>query len=93
MAADRSVIANPAHASADTARSKIMPIPSTLKRYADKIQCVDDDRNNQNGWWVHLKNGWINPQSETHMIHEDTLKQCLAQLREVEPCQCEDCIH
>jgi hypothetical protein len=69
-----------------------MQVPATLKKFAHMIDEVEDDRGNQNGWWVHLKNGWINTFSETHMIHEDTLAECAVQLaQDVEPCVCRDC--
>ena len=67
-------------------------IPASLKRFAKFIQSVDDERSVQNGWWVNLKNGYIDTESGCHAIHEDTLKACAGRLVDfVEPCDCEDC--
>ncbi len=67
-------------------------MPKTLQPWADRISEYEDDRANQNGHWVHLKDGWINLFSETHMIHEDTVKECVEQMRHwVKRCLCEQC--
>lgn len=63
-------------------------LPKTLRKWAHLIEDVEDDRGSQNGWWVYLKNGFINPPSETHQIHETTLAECARQLAEVAPCAC-----
>lgn len=69
-----------------------MKIPATLKRYADMIDSIDDERAVQNGYWVNLRNGYIDAESGCHAIHEDTLVACASRLRwYVKPCQCEDC--
>ncbi len=72
-----------------------MNLPKTLKRYAAKIVDVEDDRGNQNGWWVHLADGWKNsndPVGVCHIIHEDTLAECVQELRFALPCSCADCV-
>ncbi len=69
-----------------------MTIPATLAKWADVIVEVEDDRGTQNGWWIYLKAGWINPYSETHCVHEDTLKACASQLVDIQPCECTDCL-
>lgn len=68
-----------------------MKTPATLKRYASKIQSIDDERGTQNGYWVNLKNGWIDAESGCHAIHEDTLAACATRFEFVEPCVCSDC--
>jgi hypothetical protein len=69
----------------------IMTLPKSLHRFAEKIEDFENQRAIQNGYWVHLRTGFINPTSETHIIHETTLAECIVQLREVEPCSCADC--
>jgi hypothetical protein len=72
-----------------------MKLPKTLQRYAAKIVDVEDDRGNQNGWWVHLADGWRNsndPIGISHIIHEDTLAVCAQELRDAIPCDCTDCL-
>ncbi len=65
-----------------------MTIPATLRPWADRIDEVLDERDQDNGWWVYLKTGWWSPNTETHCIHEDTLKECAALLRDdVERCE------
>lgn len=68
-----------------------MTIPATLRRYADKIQSIDDERSVQNGYWVNLNAGWIDTESGCHCIHEDTLYACATRFHFVKPCACEDC--
>ncbi len=72
---------------------KNLSIPASLRRFSSLIESVEDDRKNQNGWWVYLKNGYICTSSETHQIHEDTLSVCASILTsEIAPCQCSDCL-
>ncbi len=68
------------------------PLPKTLQPLADRIDEVEDDRANQNGWWVYLKLGWQDRYNPTcHQIHEDTLKECASIVRDAIPCNCADC--
>lgn len=64
-----------------------MKIPGSFKKYAHMIEVMDDQRDIDGAYWVHLKTGWINPFSETHMVVEPTLADCLSQLRGVEKCK------
>ncbi len=67
-------------------------IPGTLRRVAFKIEEVEDDRGNQNGWWVYLKRGWkVRGLDILHSIHEDSLRDCLLETRMAERCECSDC--
>jgi hypothetical protein len=67
-------------------------IPATLKRYAHRIDEVEDDRGNQNGWWVYLVPGLCRLGSpQEHIVHEDTLAICAQEVRDAEPCDCDDC--
>lgn len=36
---------------------------------------------NENGWWAHLRPGWIDGESMTHSILEDDLADVLAKLK------------
>jgi hypothetical protein len=69
--------------------------PKSFQKYADKIDEVEDDRQQQNGWWVYLKHGWksdSDPLGCVHQIHEDTVAECVACLKSVLPCECDDCM-
>ena len=44
-----------------------------------------------NGYWVYLVPGWINPLHETHSIHEDTQAECLEVFKSIERCTCDGC--
>jgi hypothetical protein len=65
-----------------------MKIPNSLKRWKDKISEVSDERSTDEGIWIYLIPGWWSPEDETHCIHEDTLKECAAKLKGIEPCPC-----
>ena len=72
-----------------------MKIPATLKRYAHLIEEIEDYRSqgkDGDGYWVHLKPGWICTMTGVHSVHEDNITQC-AELfpRFVKPCDCKDC--
>jgi len=68
------------------------PFPKTIARWADIIEDFEHEPDDGGMWWVYLKNGWINNFTETHAIHEHTLRECALQLRhDVEPCTCDDC--
>lgn len=69
-----------------------MNIPATLKRFAAKIDSIDDERQADNGYWVNLKRGYIDTESGCHAIHEDTLYACATRFGFVQECKCEDCL-
>ena len=39
--------------------------------------------------WLHLNDGFTD--GECHIIHEDTVEECLVQLEGVTKCECADC--
>lgn len=36
------------------------------------------------GYWIFLKDGYINPHLECGIIHERSLKECISQLNQIE---------
>ena len=66
-------------------------IPKTLQTVlADSRVCeIVDERRDDNGYWVYFNPGWINPETETHSIHETTIAEIKRQLRGMVPCECE----
>jgi hypothetical protein len=69
-------------------------LPASIRRFHAIIEDVSDERDNEDGYWVYLKSGWINKLHEVHMVHEDTLAECADQLKNfVETCSCDDCKH
>ena len=67
-----------------------MAIPKTILKDG-RIQEISDERGGGDGIWVYLKPGFINIESETHMIHEDSWKEVIAMRGFIKPCTCEDC--
>lgn len=45
----------------------------------------------EDGYWVDLKPGWMCPASGSHSCHEDTAKAILSAVANAEPCDCEEC--
>ena len=45
------------------------------------VQDVSDERGYGDGIWVYLKDGFINANTDTASIHEDTVAECLALLK------------
>lgn len=72
-----------------------MSLPKTLQELLAidaRIDEILDERGDDNGYWIYFKPGWINEMTETHCIHEDTVRECLRQLRNyVKPCTCREC--
>lgn len=70
-----------------------MSLPKTLaKLLADpRVDEILDERGDGNGYWIYMAHGWINTFSETHCIHEMTVKDCLDQMKCLIPCDCESC--
>lgn len=71
-------------------------IPASLRRWAHLIEEVEDYRSqgpDGDGYWVHLKPGWINKLHEIHSVHEDNIGQCadVFKMGVIEPCECEEC--
>ena len=66
-----------------------MKLPKNLEKYVDEII---DERGEDNGYWVYLKYGFkVDYSASDHIIHEDTVKECIDYLRSVEPCDCREC--
>ena len=55
-----------------------------------RVKEVSDERNNQDGIWVYMKNGYCNSLDETHCLHEDSVKEIVKAFRWIEPCA-KDC--
>jgi len=63
-----------------------MKIP---KKFLHMVTEIEDDRGENNGWWIYLKDGYrCDISAAPHTIHENTVKECIAQLRETIPCFC-----
>lgn len=46
---------------------------------------------NEDGYWISLKPGWRSVTTETHSVHEWTMKDLLRDFRDIVPCSCEEC--
>lgn len=50
-----------------------------------KVQSVSDERGNDDGIWVYLKDEFADftndPHHPTRQIHEDTVEQCMARVK------------
>ena len=72
-----------------------MKIPASLKRFEKYIDEIEDYRiqgPEGDGYWIHLKPGWINSADQIHMIHEDNIARCIEKFQYVKPCRCEECL-
>lgn len=41
------------------------------------VDSVSDERDNGDGWFIYLKEGWINYELECGIIHEQTITECI----------------
>ena len=78
------------------AHSETIPFKGKLPKRFQKFRkyLVDymDERGDDNGYWLYLVAGWINPNTCTHMVHENTQRECAEQLESIERCTCEECM-
>jgi hypothetical protein len=67
--------------------------PRTLQQFRDHpaVDMVSDERDCNSGIWIYFKPGWINYMTETHCIHEETVRECIDYWKYVVSCDCEDC--
>lgn len=70
-----------------------MTIPARIpKKYRDRIQFWDDERDVDHGYIITLHYGWtVDPIGHQGVFGEDTLKDVLYQLSMSRPCDCPTC--
>ena len=59
-------------------------IPSTLMAACVRsgvVSEIGNETQSGDGYWVYLAEGYINPFSETTMVHEWTVAECISQLK------------
>jgi len=66
-------------------------LPKCLRRFADKISDVSDERGSDEGYWVYLASGWRDDEGETHCIHEDTPSECAKKMTGIVRCTAPGC--
>lgn len=69
-------------------------LPKCLRKYAHLIAEVSDERRGygeNDGYWVYLVPGYIDPDGECHCIHEDTPAECAKLMKYVEKCHGDCC--
>ncbi len=64
---------------------------SVPKKFHQRIEHWDDEREGGNSLIVTLKDGWRFPVAEGHVQGFDTVREAVNGLRESEPCECGDC--
>lgn len=63
-----------------------------LERYPDKIDEVNDESRSGDGYWLYLKPGWARYMAgEVHCVHEWNMADLKEGMKEVVPCDCDDC--
>lgn len=62
-------------------RTPVVGIPRCLQKYAHMIARTSDERSSGDGFWVHLKDGWLWDGGST--IHEATPTACARVMKEV----------
>lgn len=50
-------------------------------KYLAAIEDLSDERNNDDGWWIYLKEPFFNTVLECRTIHEQKLSSCISQLK------------
>lgn len=59
--------------------------PKSIKNLAPKYKAaineVSDERNNGDGWWIYLNPPYFNTNLECAIIHEQSLLDCIQQLK------------
>lgn len=61
-------------------------LPKSLRPYADKILAYSGPPLDE-GHWITLDDAWYSPDMGCRTIHEYTLRDCVAVLRNVEPAE------
>jgi len=56
-----------------------------------RVDRIDDERAEGNGYWVYLAPGYFNADLECHCIHESTVSAVQLAMLSVVPCSCEIC--
>jgi hypothetical protein len=69
------------------------PTPKAIANLLNdqRVDSFSDEREQDCGYWIYLKPGWINIEDEIHMIHEDSVKSVMAKLANVVECDCGQC--
>lgn len=59
-----------------------------------RVDTIEDERDDNNGYWVYLKRGLINDADGIHMVHEMTVKDVMEKMKasNIVPCQCGSCL-
>ena len=60
-------------------------IQTYIDNHPDKFECWHNEDHNERGldYWVYCREPYFCPSTETTCIHEDTVKETLAQMRTV----------
>jgi len=69
--------------------------PRLLGRFARFIEEIEDyhsDGPDGDGFWIHLKPGYINKAHEVHMLYENDIERSIPLFDFVEPCRCGECV-
>jgi len=66
----------------------ISALPTAFKKY-DAV--IEDFTHDEDGYWLYPVYGFYNSCPGSHIIHEDTMKEVLAALKDVKPCNCKEC--
>lgn len=66
-------------------------LPKSLRPYAAVIEDVSDERQMGDGYWVYLKKGYYWDDPGLHIVHEDTITECVRCLKERQVCTCHEC--
>jgi len=69
-----------------------MTLKQVQKKYKAIVDEYSDERDRGDGIWFYLRPGFINSVSETHCVHEYTVRDCVSKLKDaVRPCDCDCC--
>jgi hypothetical protein len=66
-------------------------LPHCLRKYADRIASISDERGYGEGCWVYLKDTFWSDVMGCRTIHEDSWKACVELVEDAVPNEQTDC--
>lgn len=59
-----------------------MKLPLGLRTFKDRIEDISNEIIKGNGFWIYLKENWIDSEGTSQIIHCDTIKECIPHLQQ-----------
>ena len=80
-------------------RNEVIPktIQKWIEKHPDLVESAHMENDEFDGYsnpcsiWLYLKPGYICTMTETHQVHEATVKDFLSSAGTIEKCECDEC--